>query len=215
MKAAGLPDGFAYYPGYLSRAQQQSLITDVAKAVRGDAPFFRGAMPRTGIPLSVLGSNFGPLGWVTSKNRGYRYENAHPVTGKPWPAMPGLLLDIWQKLSGYPALPEACLINWYKEGAKMGMHVDADEKAVNAPVVSISLGDQGRFRIGGTSRGGKTHSLKLSSGDVVVLGGIARQCYHGVDRIFSGTSTLVPNGGRVNLTMRRVSLPTMSAEISR
>ncbi len=199
-----LPNGFAYYPEYFDRAAQVDLLAAVTDAARGNAPFFQGRMPRTGVPISVVGSNFGPLGWVADI-KGYRYQPLHPKTGKPWPPMPQALLDIWDDLTNYPAPPEACLINWYREGNKMGMHVDRDEYDLGAPIVSISLGDPARYRIGGQKRGGKTHSLKLSSGDVVVLAGEARRCYHGVDKIFYGRSTLVPMGGRINLTMRRVN----------
>lgn len=198
------PDGFIYKPEYFGRAEQQSLMDAVTNAVRGPAPFFQGRMPRTGVPISVVGSNFGPLGWVADI-KGYRYQSTHPKTGEAWPPMPQMLLDIWDELTGYPAPPEACLINYYREGNKMGMHVDRDEHDVNAPIVSISLGDPARYRLGGQERGGKTFSLKLSSGDVVVLAGQARKCYHGVDKIFYGQSTLVPKGGRINLTLRRVN----------
>ena len=199
-----LPNGFQYLPEYFDRAAQVELLAAVTEAARGDAPFFQGRMPRTGQAISVVGSNFGPLGWV-SDIKGYRYEPLHPKTGKPWPPMPSALLDIWDTLTDYPAPPEACLINWYREGNKMGMHVDRDEHDLGAPIVSISLGDPARYRLGGLKRGGKTHSLKLSSGDVVVLAGEARRCYHGVDKIFYGQSTLVPMGGRINLTLRRVN----------
>ncbi len=202
--STALPNGFQYLPEYFGRAAQVDLLAAVTDAVRGDAPFFQGRMPRTGQAISVVGSNFGPLGWVADI-KGYRYEPLHPKTGKPWPPMPQALLDIWDALTNYPAPPEACLINWYREGNKMGMHVDRDEYDVNAPIVSISLGDPARYRLGGPKRGGKTHSLKLSSGDVVILAGDARRCYHGVDKIFYGQSTLVPMGGRVNLTLRRVN----------
>ncbi len=166
-------------------------------------------MPRTGQPLSVTMTNFGSLGWVTDKRDGYRYEPTHPETGSPWPEMPALLTELWQEVADYPALPEACLVNWYAPDSRMGMHVDWDEEATDAAVVSISLGDKARFRLGGQRRGGKTGSMVLSSGDVVVLGDEARSCYHGVDRIYPGTSTLLPpeafpGGGRINLTMRRV-----------
>lgn len=202
--SGALPDGFIYKPEYFNRDEQIALLAAVTDAARGAAPFFQGRMPRTGVPISVAGSNFGPLGWVADI-KGYRYEPLHPKTGKPWPAMPQALLDIWNALADYPAPAEACLINWYREGNKMGMHVDRDEHDLNAPIVSISLGDPARYRIGGQQRGGKTHSLKLSSGDVVILRGAARRCYHGVDKIFYGQSTLVPKGGRINLTMRRVN----------
>jgi len=202
---AQLPDGFAYLPEYFDRSAQKDLLVAVTEAVRGDAPFFQGRMPRTGQPISVVGSNFGPLGWVADI-KGYRYDTVHPKTGKLWPTMPQMLLDIWHDLTDYPAPPEACLINSYREGNKMGMHVDRDEQDLNAPIVSISLGDPARYRLGGPQRGGKTHALKLSSGDVVVLAGQARKCYHGVDKVFYGQSTLVPKGGRINLTLRRVNL---------
>ena len=214
--AFSMPDGFRYLPEYFGRDDQASLIQAVLDA-RGSAPFWRPAMPRTGQPLSVLMTNFGPLGWVTDKEKGYRYEPSHPETGADWPSLPQKLLSLWQEVANYPAPPEACLVNWYAPTSKMGMHIDWDEEATDAAVVSISLGDKARFRLGGPKRGGKTASMVLSSGDVVVLGGIARRCYHGVDRIYPGTSTLLreedfPGGGRINLTMRRVTIPASSPE---
>ena len=202
--SAALPEGFYYYPEYFDRQAQESLMAAVGEAVCGDVPFYQPTMPRTGRKLSVVMSNFGPLGWVTD-TQGYRYERTHPKTGKVWPPIPRILLKLWDTVGRYDAAPEACLINWYREGSKMGLHIDQDELAVGAPVVSVSLGDQARFRLGGSERGGKTRSLKLSSGDVVVLSKAARYCYHGVDKIYPGTSTLVPKGGRINLTMRRVN----------
>ena len=197
------PEGFAHYPLYFSAAEQAELIACV-KAATETAPFFQPKMPRTGTPLSVVMSNFGELGWVTDKERGYRYEPAHPKTGAPWPPLPSLLERLWREVANWPDLPEACLINWYRQGAKMGAHVDNDEKAVNAPVVSVSLGDPAMFRIGGPKRGGPTHGIKLMSGDVVVMACASRQCYHSVSKVYYGESALVPKGGRINLTMRRV-----------
>lgn len=152
-------------------------------------------------------TNCGDLGWVTDKERGYRYQSNHPVTGKPWPEIPASLLALWEAVSGYPAPPEACLVNFYSETAKMGMHQDRDEDDFSAPVVSVSLGDAARFRVGETTRGGRTASVRLESGDVVVLGGEGRLCFHGVDRIYPSTSALLKNGGRINLTLRRVTAP--------
>ena len=206
----GFPQGFAHYPLYFTPAQQQALIEAVKTGV-AQAPFYQPTMPRTGAPLSVVMSNFGPLGWVTDKERGYRYEAAHPKTGTPWPELPELLGQLWDELTEYPARPEACLINWYRQqgdggkGAKMGAHVDNDENELRAPVVSVSLGDPAMFRIGGPMRGGPTAGLKLFSGDVVVLAGEARLCHHGVSKVYYGESALVPKGGRINLTMRRVN----------
>lgn len=209
--APAMPSGFRFLPGFFDRSAQKALIDAVITATQ-TAPFWRPTMPRTGQPLSVMMTNFGPLGWVTDKEKGYRYEAAHPETGSPWPSMPQRLSDLWADVADYPAAPEACLVNWYSETSKMGMHIDWDEEATDAAVVSISLGDKARFRLGGPKRGGKTHSLVLSSGDVVVLGGQSRRCYHGIDRIYPGTSTVLPEehfpgGGRINLTMRRVTVP--------
>lgn len=201
------PDGFRFLPGYFSRAEQEALMAAVTKAAEGPAPFYQPTMPRTGQPLSVTMTNFGPLGWVTDREKGYRYEPVHPVTGQPWPDIPAALMTLWEDVARYPAPPEACLVNYYRETSRMGLHVDFDEQATDAAVVSVSLGDKARFRVGGPERKGPTASMILSSGDVVVLGGAARRSYHGVDRICPGTSTLVPGGGRINLTMRRVNVP--------
>ena len=156
--------------------------------------------------MSVRMTNCGPLGWVTDE-RGYRYEPAHPETGEPWPPIPGLLLKAWSELAGYPHPPEACLVNVYGPEARMGLHQDRDEADFFAPVLSLSLGDTCLFRIGGLTRGGPTRSLRLASGDALVLGGEARLAFHGVDRIMPGTSTLLREGGRINLTLRRVTAP--------
>ena len=198
------PQGFAHYPLYFSSQEQIALI-EAVKAGVAKAPFYQPTMPRTGTPLSVVMSNFGPLGWVTDKEKGYRYEPVHPKTGAAWPGLPEILGSLWDEVTNFPARPEACLINWYREGAKMGLHVDNDENDLCAPVVSVSLGDPALFRIGGPKRGGTTAGLKLFSGDVVVLSGEARLCHHGVSKVFYGESALVPKGGRINLTMRRVN----------
>jgi DNA oxidative demethylase len=162
-------------------------------------------MPRSGKPLSVRMTNCGPLGWV-SDEAGYRYQPTHPETGRPWPPMPRMLLDAWQDLAGYPHPPEACLVNFYGPTARMGLHQDRDEQDFAAPVLSLSLGDTCLFRVGGLRRNDPTRSVQLKSGDALLLGGDERLAFHGVDRILPGTSTLLAQGGRINLTMRRVTL---------
>jgi len=179
---------------------------EALRAAVKEAPLFTPIMPRTGRPFSVCMTNLGPLGWVSDR-KGYRYQPGHPETGQPWPAMLAVLIDLWQRYAGYPHPPEACLVNFYQQGAKMGLHQDRDEEDFTAPVLSISLGDTAVFRFGGTERGGKTQTLKLASGDVLVMGGSARLCFHGIDRVLNGTSTLLKEGGRINLTMRRVTRP--------
>jgi len=114
-----------------------------------------------------------------------------------------VLLDLWGEINdGAP--PDCCLVNLYRDKAKMGLHQDRDEKDTSAAVVGISLGDEALFRIGSPVRGGKTTSVALASGDVIAFGGPARLAYHGIDRIRPGTSRLVPGGGRQSLTLRRV-----------
>lgn len=201
---AGLPTGVRHYPHMLDPAQQRELL-DAVRQVVSSAPLYVPCMPRTGKPMSVRMSNCGSLGWVTDKDDGYRYQAFHPATGKAWPAIPDALMDIWDKVAEYDEPPEACLINYYEGTAKMGLHQDRDEADFSAPVVSISLGDSCLFRISASARKGPTRSLKLHSGDVLVMGGESRLCYHGVDRIHPGTSTLLKNGGRINLTLRRVT----------
>ena len=163
-------------------------------------------MPRSGRPFSVRMTNLGVLGWVSDKN-GYRYQELHPATGRPWPAIPEPIMNIWQAVFGYPHKPEACLVNLYRGKARMGLHRDQDENDMNAPVVSVSLGDSAVFRFGGNDRKDKTRSIKVHSGDVIVMGGPARLVYHGIDRTIPGTSTLLKDGGRINLTLRRVTDP--------
>lgn len=200
------PSGLRLAPGRLDPAAQRRLLDDV-EAVIAAAPLFIPRMPRTGQPMSVRMTNCGPLGWVTDQDRGYRYQATHPETGAPWPPIPAALRALWDEFTAYPAPPEACLVNLYREGARMGLHVDADEEDRAAPVLSISLGDTALFRIGGQRRTDKTASLRLASGDVLVLAGAARLSFHGVDRVLAGTSRLVAGGGRVNLTLRRVTRP--------
>jgi alkylated DNA repair protein (DNA oxidative demethylase) len=189
----------------LGRAAQQALLDGVLERAEC-APFYRPQMPGSGASFSVEETNFGPLGWLSDR-AGYRYVPTHPLTGKSWPAIPPVLLNLWNETTGYCAPPECCLVNLYRKGARMGLHQDRDEKAADAPVLSVSLGDGAIFRIGATTRRGTTQSVKLSSGDVLVFGGPARLAFHGIDRIVAGSSTLVPGGGRINLTLRRVTVP--------
>jgi alkylated DNA repair protein (DNA oxidative demethylase) len=197
-------EGFRHLSGYLSQARQGELLGHL-RSVMAEAPLYAPTMPRTGKPFSVRMTNCGPLGWVSDKAKGYRYQAQHPLTGRPWPPMPELLLEVWREVANYPVPPEACLVNYYATGAKMGSHRDEDEEEIGAPVVSISLGDDATFHIGDLERAGSKRRLLLRSGDVVVLAGAARMAYHGVDRIHPGTSTLLSEGGRLNLTLRRVT----------
>lgn len=195
--------GALWYREALDRAAQAALLEDVRMVV-AQSPLFTPTMPRTGQPFSVRMSNCGPLGWV-SDAAGYRYQDFHPDTRRPWPAMPPAVLELWQQYARCPFPPEACLINFYAPGARMSPHQDRDEADFTAPVVSVSLGDTAVFRLGGEERRAPTRSIHLASGDIFVLSGPSRLAFHGVDRLLAGTSTLLPEGGRFNLTLRRVT----------
>lgn len=196
---------FQHLPGRLSPEDQQQLLSALRDII-ARAPLYTPTMPGTGRPMSVRMTNCGPLGWVTDKERGYRYEPAHPLTGEPWPEMPAKLLELWREVAGYAAPPEACLINYYTGGARMGLHQDRDEADLSAPVLSVSLGDIALFRVGGKTRKAPIRKIELKSGDVVLLAGEDRLAFHGVDRILPGSSDLLLEGGRFNLTLRRVTL---------
>ena len=195
-----LMTGFQLLPGYLDPQAQADLAEQVAQILQL-APLFAPVTPR-GLPFSVCMSNCGPVGWVSDRG-GYRYQDHHPVTGKPWPAIPQSLLAIWAAHISAETPPDACLINLYGPGAKMGLHQDRDEADFSLGVLSISLGDTAVFRIGTPQRGGKTRSVRLASGDVCILAGSDRLAFHGIDRVLPGTSRLIEGGGRLNLTLRR------------
>jgi len=196
-------DGVFLWPSALDTGAQSALLGEILAKIE-TAPFYRPVMPGSGKAFSVEETNFGSLGWISDRS-GYRYEPQHPVTKQAWPAIPKTLLDLWREATGYHAPPECCLVNLYRGPAKMGLHQDKDEAALGAPVLSVSLGDDAMFRIGGASRKGATRSVKLASGDVLTFGGPARLAYHGIDRVLEGTSRLIPGGGRINLTLRRIS----------
>jgi alkylated DNA repair protein (DNA oxidative demethylase) len=197
--------GLRLYAGYLDREKQTAMLAEIRK-IFAAAPLYTPRMPRSGRPMSVRMSNCGPLGWISDET-GYRYAPVHPHTGRPWPPLPDALLALWNDVADYPHAPEACLINFYAAAARMGLHQDRDEADFDAPVVSLSLGDSCLFRVGGLKRNDPTHSFRLNSGDLIILGAGARLAFHGVDRIYPGTSALLAEGGRINLTLRRVTRP--------
>jgi alkylated DNA repair protein (DNA oxidative demethylase) len=199
--------GIHLYRSFLDEAAQIALLREIEAAV-ARAPLYTPTMPRSGKPFSVRMTNCGPLGWVSDK-AGYRYEPRHPQTREPWPAIPQMLLTAWDALAAFPHPPQACLINVYDSTARMGLHQDRDETDLDAPILSLSLGADCRFRLGGAKRGDPTRAFALSSGDALTLGGEGRLRFHGVDKILPEiaprlASPLLTCGGRVNLTLRRV-----------
>lgn len=194
-------NGFRIHRGWLDRPAQEAMLADIRGVIRA-GPLVRPVTP-WGKPMSVRMTSAGRLGWVIERGR-YAYAARHPETGAPWPPIPESVLAVWRAVSGWQGDPDCCLINWYAEGARMGLHQDRDERRFDAPVVSISLGDPARFRMGSTTRKGPTEATVLDSGDVVVMGGAARLAFHGIDRVMFGQGTLLPDGGRINLTLRVV-----------
>lgn len=193
--------GAELHSGWLDRAAQEVMVADL-RGVLAEAPLVQPVTPR-GQKMSVRMSAAGRFGWITDR-KGYRYEERHP-NGTVWPPIPASILSVWTALCPGARNPECCLINWYGDGARMGLHQDRDEADFTQPVLSISLGDAALFRIGNETRGGSTQSVWLNSGDVLVMGGDARLRFHGIDRIKPGSSTLLPQGGRINLTLRVVT----------
>ena len=203
VKPLELAPGVTLWREYFSRTQQEEIVATVFKLAQA-SPFYRPRMPKTNNPFSVEETNFGRLGWLAEPG-GYRYATHHPVTGEAWPAIPDALLELWRSVARCPDEAECCLVNLYRSGTKMGLHQDRDEEAMDAPVVSVSLGDDAVFRFGGRKRSDLTQSLKLCSGDVLRFGGPARLMFHGIDRVIAASSRLIPGGGRINLTLRRVT----------
>jgi DNA oxidative demethylase len=197
------PLGFNYLPTYFDDGEQVALLASV-RAVLARAPLFQQVMPRTGARLSVRMSNAGEFGWVSDREGGYRYQTMHPVSGDRWPSIPQRLLRLWHDLTQEDRPPNLCLINYYDEDARLGLHQDRGDASLDAPVVSVSLGDEATFVLGGLSRKDPVQRLLLRSGDVAWFGGPSRLIYHGVEGIQLGTSQLLPEGGRLNLTLRRI-----------
>ena len=194
--------GFRLLPGRLD-AEAQARLANAVLALAAEAPPYRPVTPG-GRPMSVAMTNLGPLGWVTDAG-GYRYQPRHPLTGRRWPPIPDALTALWAEVCDAATPPDCCLVNFYDADARMGLHRDADEADFRFPVLSVSLGATALFRLGGLKRSDPTGQLRLASGDVCVLAGEARRAYHGVDRIVPGSSRLLANGGRLNLTLRRAS----------
>jgi alkylated DNA repair protein (DNA oxidative demethylase) len=194
--------GFRLWPGHLDPAAQVALAADVFRLAAA-APFWRPTVPG-GRAMSVEITSLGALGWVADIS-GYRYSPVHPLTGVNWPPIPGALLALWAELADPEVPPDSCLVNLYRQSARMSLHQDRNEADFRFPVLSVSLGDSAVFRLGGADRRAPTRSVRLASGDVCRLAGEARLAFHGIDRILAGSSRVVPGGGRINLTLRRAA----------
>jgi alkylated DNA repair protein (DNA oxidative demethylase) len=198
-----LEEGAVLLRGFAD-ANAPALLEEVARIAQS-APFRHLVVPG-GHTMSVAMTNCGRVGWVSDRT-GYRYDRVDPHTGAPWPAMPEAFLDLAVRaaaeagFAGYD--PDACLINRYIAGAKLGLHQDRDEKDAWAPIVSVSIGLPAVFLWGGKRRSDPVRRLRVENGDVAVWGGPARFVHHGVAPVKDGLHPLT-GAARINLTFRKV-----------
>ena len=201
--AAKLPPGLYYQPGAVGASGQLALYAAV-RDIAGIAPFTH-ARTKAGMTSAAM-TNCGTAGWW-SDLKGYRYQTHRPDSVEPWPPLPAIFLEtVAQAIAGTPwpdFVPDACLLNFYGEGAKMGLHQDRDEKDFSQPIVTLSLGDDGDFLIGGSTRAERAQVLVVRSGDILIMGGDSRMRFHGIRKIYPGTSPLPELTGRISLTFRK------------
>jgi len=187
----------------MARSAAAALVAETGR-IRTVAPF-RHLVTPGGHTMSVAMTNCGPLGWVSDR-AGYRYQDTDPESGKRWPAMPAVFRALAGQAAaeaGYPDFaPDACLINWYEPGARLTLHQDRDERDLDSPIVSVSLGLPAVFLFGGLRRTDRPRRLRLEDGDVVVWGGPSRLAFHGVEALADGSHPLTGRS-RINLTFRR------------
>lgn len=199
--------GFFLFKSKLTKEIQQEIVS-AARAIVSQAPLFTPTMPGSGQPFNYSMTNCGELGWVADRD-GYRYQSNHPETGKSFPAIPPVIKELAIALAKETGnsnfYPESCLLNFYSKGAKLGLHQDNSEKNLAAPIISISLGDTGIFVLGGKQRTDETKQYIVQSGDCIVMSGESRNYFHAFKGIVLNTSSLLKNGGRLNLTIRQVN----------
>lgn len=188
-----------------ARTEAPAIVAAI-EAVAARAPF-RHMLTPGGFRMSVAMTNCGSLGW-TSDEHGYRYRPDDPLNGEPWPAIPpllGRLAGAAAEAAGFPGFaPDACLINRYAPGARMSLHQDRDERDLDAPIVSLSLGLPAVFLFGGRTRRERPRRIALLHGDAIVWGGPDRLRYHGVAPLKDGAHPLL-GALRLNLTFRRAA----------
>jgi alkylated DNA repair protein (DNA oxidative demethylase) len=200
MAPPDLPRGLLYLPGTL-KGRTKPLV----KALKATAPPAQARTRGWGTTSAAM-TNCRQVCWW-SDARGYRYQALCPNTGRAWPSIPGEFLEAVHAATSstpWPAfMPDACLINYYGPGAKMGLHQDRGEKDLTQPIVTLCLGDNADFMIGGLARTDRAAAFIVSSGDALVMGGDSRMRFHGIRKIYPGTSPLSDIAGRYSLTFRK------------
>ena len=199
--------GALWLRGWLSLETHTALATQCAALMDGPAggyiPTVRGG-GKMRVRMLCLGRHWNPLTYSYGATRA-------DYDGAAVPPVPDEWADIATRIAaeaGFVFRPDICLINYYAEDGRMGLHQDKDESAgslaAGHPVVSLSIGDTARFLFGGFKRREPVESILLESGDAFVFGGSARLRYHGVARIVPGTAPAALGiTGRFNLTFRQ------------
>ena len=201
-----LAPGLVLLQSRLSPDQQRDLWQQCASLAEGPVPMYAPTV-RGGKKMSVgmlcLGKHWNAQTYAYEERRSDHDDLAVP----PLPAPFADLAKSAATEAGFTLSPDICIMNYYTSEAKMGVHQDKDERpetiAAGFPIVSVSLGDDARFVVGGLSRREPTVPVMLKSGDVIVMGGPSRLRYHGVTRILAGTAPTGTGPGRFNLTFRQ------------
>lgn len=201
-RGAALGAGAVLLTGFALPAAAE-LLADVHR-IAAAAPFRHMTTPG-GCRMSVAMTNCGAAGWITDR-KGYRYGAVDPESGLPWPPLPDAFLELSvqaARAAGFPGFaPDACLVNRYVPGARMSLHQDKNERSMDAPIVSVSLGLPATFLFGGQKRECRPQRIGVHHGDVLVWGGAARLKFHGVAPLAHGSHPVVGRE-RINLTLRQ------------
>lgn len=200
--AEPLADGATLLRGFAAAAAAR--LVETVNEIAAVAPF-RHMITPGGFQMSVAMTNCGTAGWVTDR-RGYRYDAIDPETGQGWPAIPESFLSLAKRAAAAGGfanfVPDACLINRYRPGARLTLHQDKDERDFTQPIVSVSLGLPATFLFGGATRKERPRRIRVESGDIAVWGGPARLAFHGVAPLANGSDPLT-GAYRINLTFRK------------
>lgn len=193
--------------GFLTRSEADDLVHDV-RSIAQHAPWRHMETPG-GKPMSVATTGCGALGWISDRS-GYRYSPTDPLTGQAWPAIPDRWLQHAARASQSAGFanapqPDACLINRYTQAAKLSLHQDRDERDLQAPIISISLGMPALFVWGGHTRSDALQTVPLHHGDIVVWGGVDRLRFHGVRRLLPAPAHALTGDTRINITLRKAA----------
>lgn len=126
------------------------------------------------------------LRWMTLGGQ-YDWTNKVYPSERP-PPFPADMARLVRGL--FDMTPEAAIVNLYSPGDTLSLHRDVSEEC-NRPLASISLGCDGIFLVGhdGATEDDEPRivTLRLRSGDAVVMAGESRYAWHGVPKVIEST----------------------------